>query len=752
MTQALTSPPPVEAARGYSVAILGNPNSGKTTLFNALTGYHQRVGNYPGVTVERKSGRLRGGHDETRIEIVDLPGLYSLSASSPDEAIALDVLLGDQPGHARPDAVVCVVDATNLSRHLFLVSQVMELGLPVVVALNMVDLAQRAGLRIDAPLLAHRLGVRVVPLVATRGRGLDALRGAIADAVRGPQPAEAPTVLGEAVRVTLDELAERVEADAAPAASVRARLLQALLHRGGIHEMRLVRRTPGLATTLCDARLRLTPDDATLAQYEARFRYAWIERVLDGVIDRTEGDSRSSRTDALDRLVTHPVAGSALFLLIMVVVFQSIYTWAGPLMDAISDGFSAVGAAVAAVLPEGALASLVVDGVVAGVGGVLVFLPQIMVLFLFLALLEDCGYMARAAMLAHRFMSPLGLSGKSFIPLLSSFACAIPGIMATRTIEQPRDRLVTMLIAPLMSCSARLPVYVLLIGAFIPATPLLGGVMNLQALVLLSMYLIGVVVAVIVAVVMRRVLGGGPTAPLLIELPSYKWPSARTVLYRVYEQAKAFVTQAGTIILAVTVIIWALGYYPRPESIAEAHEARRETLRIQSPAVTAPAADGETTEDPLAEAIAVVDREEAGAYLRQSWLGRMGHWIEPVVRPLGWDWRIGTAVIASFPAREVVVATMGTIYNLGAEQDEESADLKSTLQAAEWPDGSKVFTLPVALSIMVFFALCCQCGATLAVMKRETNSWRWPVFTFVYMTGLAYTAAWATYALASAWS
>jgi ferrous iron transport protein B len=473
------------------------------------------------------------------------------------------------------------------------------------------------------------------------------------------------------------------------------------------------------------------------------------------VVDRSRARAGSTRTDLADRWLTHPIVGTLVFLGIMMAVFQSIYAWAGPLMDAVSGAFGALGAAVAGSLPEGALTSLLVDGVIAGAGGVLVFLPQILVLFLFLALLEDCGYMARAAMLAHRFMSPLGLSGRSFIPLLSSFACAIPGIMATRTIEHPRDRLVTMLIAPLMSCSARLPVYTLLIGAFIPAIPLIGGTLNLQAVVLLSMYLLGVVVAVVVAMILRRTLGGGPSPPLLIELPSYKWPSIRTIVYRMYEQGRAFVLQAGTIILAVTMIIWALGYYPRPDAIADQHEARREAIRANPPAAAIAAAAPADSEaehaDPLAAALDVVDREEAGAYLRQSWLGRMGEWVEPAVRPLGWDWRIGTAVIASFPAREVVIATMGTIYNLGGDQDEESADLKSTLMAAEWPDGRKVFTLPVALSIMVFFALCCQCGGTLAVMKRETNSWRWPLFTFAYMTGLAYVAAWATYAIASAW-
>jgi ferrous iron transport protein B len=395
---------------------------------------------------------------------------------------------------------------------------------------------------------------------------------------------------------------------------------------------------------------------------------------------------------------------------------------------------------------------LLINGVSAGVGGVLVFLPQILILFLFIAILEDCGYMARAAFLLDRWMGKMGIGGKAFIPLLSSFACAVPGIMATRTIEDRRDRFVTILIAPLMSCSARLPVYVLLIGLFVPANPLLGGLLSLQAATLIAMYAVGVVVAVPIALLLKRTVFKGPAQSFLLELPTFKWPSAATVLHRMYEQGREFAVSAGTIIFAVAILVWALGYYPHPASIAADHDARRAAAQSEFDQSTAGAGassdEVERSRQRLDGALTDLDRSEAGTYLRQSLLGRMGHWIEPIVEPLGWDWRIGTAVIASFPAREVVIATMGTIYNLGEDQDETSAGLRRRLHEAKRPDGQPMFNLAVALSIMVFFALCCQCAATLATIRRETNSWRWPIVTFAYMTALAYVGALATYQIA----
>ena len=417
----------------------------------------------------------------------------------------------------------------------------------------------------------------------------------------------------------------------------------------------------------------------------------------------------------------------------MGVCFQAVYSWAGPFMDVIDTAFGWLGASVGELLPAGAFQSMLTDGIVAGVGAVLIFLPQILILFLFIAILEDCGYMARVAFLLDRWMGWVGLSGRSFVPLISSFACAIPGILATRTIEDRRSRYATMLIAPLMSCSARLPVYVLLISTFVPAQALLGGWLGLQGLVMLSLYALGVIVALVVAFILNRTILTGRAPSFLMELPSYKWPSIRTVFFRLYDQGKEFCISAGTIIFATTIIIWALGYYPRSAQIQQSHEQLRQEA--------ASMADEETRDARLSE----IDRLEAGANLRNSYLGRAGTWIEPVVVPLGWDWRIGTAAIASFPAREVVISTLGTLFNLGADTDETSVSLREKLKSAKTESGRHVFDLPVALSIMVFFALCCQCGATLAVIKRETRAWRWPVFTFVYMTGLAYVAALLTY-------
>ncbi len=729
------------APRVRSVALVGNPNTGKSTLFNVLTGYRQRVGNYPGTTVERRAGFLRSANGQAPIEVVDLPGAYSLAARAADEAIVLDVLLGRGGGDRRPDLIVSVVDAANLGRNLFLATQLLELGVSMVVALNMMDLAEASGVGINAAALAEELGVLVVPVVATKQIGIDALEKAISDSLDAPCSDHCPS-FPDCVCAELDGLRDSLARGGAGEHHRASRIeaMQTLLDPGGYHESRLVKRCGrGFAEELAERRLRIVSAGESVAEVEARVRYAWIDRVLQRVVTR-DRPRRRSRSEIADRLLTHRVFGLAIFLIMMGVCFQSVYAWAVPIMDGIDGLIGALGQFFTAVIPGGAVQSLVVNGVVAGVGAVLTFLPQILILFLFIAILEDCGYMARAAFLLDRWMGLFGLNGKSFIPLLSSFACAVPGIMSTRTIEDRRDRFVTILIAPLMSCSARLPVYVLLIGAFIPATPLLGGLVGLQAATLVAMYLVGAAVAIPVALILKRTVLKGPPQSFLMELPTYKWPSPRIVLYRMYEQGKAFCVSAGTLIFAVAIVIWALGYYPHPAAIAQAHQLERES-----------AVQASLSGEVLNTRLAAIDRNEAGEYLRQSFLGRMGLWIEPAVKPLGWDWRIGTAAIASFPAREVVVATMGTIYNLGGEQDETSTGLRATLRGATWPDGRPVYNVAVALSIMVFFALCCQCGATLATIKREMQSWAWPVLTFTYMTVLAYLAALATYQIAIRW-
>ena len=681
------------------VALLGNPNTGKSTLFTALAGIPTRVGNYPGVTVEEKRGRFsRAGK---QIELIDLPGIYSLVPRSPDEQVAMAVLEGRQEGSPSIDCLVVLADATSLERNCYLVSQALALDLPVVVALTLVDLAADRGITIDHAELAARLGCPVIPVIAPEREGLDELADAIAQAThRSPPPAPA-------------------------------------VQLGDIED----------------------PQGHSPAAVEAMARYRWIEQILDGVVTRS-ARAGWSLEERIDAVLTHRVAGTIVFVAVMLTVFTSIFWAAAPIMDLFSGAVDGVAAFLDERLPEGAIRSLLVDGVVAGVGGVVVFLPQIALLFLFVAVLEGCGYLARAAYLMDRLLVGVGLSGRSFIPLLSSFACAIPGIMATRTIENRRDRLLTILVAPLMSCSARLPVYVLLTAAFVPNTPVAGlSWLRLPAVVLASMYALGVVVAAAVAGILSQTIFRGPSQPFLMELPGWRWPQPMVVLERVREACWSFLSSAGTLIVAVSIVVWALASYPYNAASIEAditeHKAQ---LSAQLDAFAT--SDDEASrglQKQLTEELALLETDEGldaarrGAASRQSFLGQAGRLIEPVVRPLGWDWRIGCAAIASFPAREVVLGTLGVIYNLGEVdpgEEEGSNMLIRRMRAATW-DGTQrpVFTLPVALSIMVFFALCAQCASTLVVIGKETGSWVWPVVTFSYMTGLAWLGALLTYQL-----
>jgi ferrous iron transport protein B len=494
-----------------------------------------------------------------------------------------------------------------------------------------------------------------------------------------------------------------------------------------------------------EARSRLAAAGCSIPGVEPAVRYEWARRVLEGALHQPRR-FQVTLTDRVDRLLTHRLWGTLALAAVMVVVFQAVFVGAEPMMKGIDAGVKLAGGLIESQMAEGALQSLLVQGILGGVGSVLTFLPQIAILFLFLAVLEDCGYMARAAFLMDRLMVRVGLSGRSFIPLLSSFACAVPGIMATRVIENERDRLTTILVAPLMTCSARLPIYALLIAAFIPRRTYLGGLVNLQGLTLVGLYVLGIVAAIAVARVLKRTFLRGETPPFFMELPSYQWPSLRTVVFRVAERAYLFVRFAGTMILAVSVLVWAALYYPHDAAIAARYQADRQRLEARLDVLGPEAAERRQIAAELAE----VERKIAGAYQRESYLGRFGRLIEPVFRPLGWDWRIGSAVIASFPAREIVVATLGVVFNLGEEIEAETPEgttrLNAGLRAAAWDGTDKpLFTVPVAVSIMVFYALCAQCAATLAVIRRETNSWRWPALVLAYMTALAYLGAMASY-------
>ena len=746
-------------SRTVTVALIGNPNTGKSTLFSALCGVRQRVGNYPGVTVEKKIGRTT--LDGRQFAIVDLPGTYSLAPKSPDEMVAVDVLLGQREDVAPPDVVLVIVDASNLERNFYLLSQVLELGLPTVVAVNMVDVARRKGLTLDIARLRKQLQVPVVEVQANLRLGIAELKSAVADAVDSP-PEKVASPFPEAFQREVAALAQVAGGGTTKDTGRQPRYLleRMLLDVGGyLCNSPSAGVSPELLGEVVQARERLKAAGVPIPAVEALSRYEWAGRVLTGVVKRPV-QRPITWSDKLDRVLTHRVWGTLVFIAVMLIMFQAVYyvpdvTGANWGIDKLK---TLLAGGVARIIPDGALRSLLVTGVIEGVGGVIVFLPQIFTLFLFIAILEDCGYMARAAYLMDKLMSRIGLSGKSFIPLLSSFACAVPGVMATRVIENRRDRLVTILVAPLMSCSARLPVYALLIAAFVPDYAFGQGwyrVSWLQGLVMFAMYMVGIVAAIAVAWVLKRTLFRGDTPPFVMELPSYKLPGVWVVLHRMLEQGWSFVRRAGTLILAVSIIVWGLAYYPRNEArIDPALVSAERQLAAQLATIEAQLPEGdEAMQSPLAaqrdDVQAKLDHvrnEIEGTHLSNSFLGQMGHWIEPAVRPLGWDWRIGCAAIASFPAREVVVSTLGVIYNLGEGQDENPTELKATLQNATWPGTNrKVITLPVALSIMVFFALCAQCASTLAVIRRETGSWRWPLFTFLYMTGLAYVGAFVTY-------
>ena len=699
---------PAAPAQALRVAIIGNPNTGKTTLFNALTGLRQRVGNFAGVTVERVEGSFRTD-DGRKVTLLDLPGSYSLSAGSPDEQIALEVLMGKDTAHWEPDVVLVVVDAVHLERNLFLTGQVIELGIPVVVALNQFDVAEAEGIRIDVPELIHELGVPVIPTVAKRSEGLEPLKRALFTAASLPAPARR-FALPAAATDALAPLVSCLEAHGFEASTAQMEALR-LLGTG---------RTDGhlasiddLATAVATATSAMHDAGFKANRFESEVRYAWIAQVTTRTVTRKH-TGRRTLSDRIDAIALHRVWGPIVFLVLMAVVFQAVFSWATPLMDAIEGVIGVMGTAVGTVIPEGDLRSLVVDGVFAGVGSVLVFLPQIAILFTVIGLLEHSGYMSRAAFLMDRVMRRVGLHGKSFIPMLSGYACAVPGIMATRTIEDPKDRLATIMVVPLMSCSARLPVYTLLIGAFVPPIAVVPG-LNLQGVTMLVMYLLGTVAALGVAAIFKRTLLKGPVRPMILELPPYRWPSLKSLAVSVAQRCRLFVQRAGTVILSLSIVLWALATYPK--TVVD-------------------------TSKPVA-----AQQEQQ---LEQSILGRIGHGIEPLVRPLGYDWKIGVSIAASFAAREVFVSTMGTIYGVGDTSVGDQALREQLVAERNGVTGERAYTPLIAVGLMVFYVFALMCMSTIAVTVREAGGgrigWGWAALQFGYMLGLAYAGAWIVYA------
>ena len=604
-------------------ALVGNPNTGKTTLFNALTGLRQKVANYPGVTVEKKEGTGRDRHGN-EFRLIDLPGAYSLDAKSPDEEVTCAVLHGERADTPRPDAVICLIDASNLERHFYLATQVMELGLPTIIVLNKTDEAAERGITIAAKKLEERLGVPVVPMQANARVGMEQLQVALS---REEPP---------------------------------------------------------------------KPKWESMEGNDVAARYEKINALLEGTVARSEAE-RLTPTDRWDRVLVHPVWGWVILLGILAGLFLTIFSVATYPMDWINAGFGWLGEQVKASMAAGDLRSLITEGIIGGVGGVLIFLPQILILFFFIGLKENTGYLARVSFMMDRLMSGVGLSGKAFVPLLSSYACAIPGIMATRTMESARDRLITILVAPITSCSARLPVYLMLIALMLPI-----GNATQKALVLLGLYGLSILGVYAFAWVFNRTLEKTGETLMVLELPSYQSPSWREVLMQLLERGKIFLRRAGTVILGLSILLWALTTYPKSDS------------------------------------------ENASEQLAHSAAGRMGKAIEPVIAPLGYDWKMGVGLVASFAAREVFVSTMSIIY-LGEDATGEGNTVREKMAKEKRADGTPAYNVRTCLSLLVFYVFAMQCLSTVAVTRRETNSWRWPIFQVVYLTGFAYIAALATY-------
>ena len=645
------------------IALIGNPNAGKSTLFNSLTGLRIQTGNFPGTTVARKTGVLDLAGVEA--DLLDLPGMYSLDAATPDEQVSASVLLGETSSVKRPDAVLFLLDATNLDRNLFLLSQVVECELPTICALNMTDLAEKEGIHVDADKLAARLGCPVVPIVARDPQSTEPLREALAGFFQfGLESYPRPHKPSEEVRC-------------------------------------------GIGCQGCPFHGRFT----------------WSEQIASEVVT-SQHRAHSHTTDKLDEVLTHPIAGVLGFFGIIGFVFFLIFSIASVPMDLIDTIFGGLGGWVESVLPDNDFRSLLVDGIIGGVGGIVIFLPQICILFFFLALLEDTGYLARAAFVMDRLMRKVGLPGTAFVPMLSGHACAIPAIMATRVISDPRDRLATIMVVPLMSCSARLPVYTMIVALLFPNTP------GKAALLITGAYLLGIGAALLVAFLLKKSVLPGESKPLILELPSYKVPNLKNAFLHTGEKAGAFLKQAGTIILLISIGLWVLATYPKSEAPAEA-------LRLEQQAVANP----EQAESLLQNAHYLTDQHA----LANSFAGRLGHFIEPVVAPLGFDWQIGIGIISSFAAREVIVSTLSVVYGLGEDSSEDAPGLLNALERAKRVDGTPIFTTATCLSLLVFYVLAMQCLPTQAVTRQETGSWKWAAFQLAYMTVLAYTASLVTF-------
>jgi ferrous iron transport protein B len=725
MSQAASEPP--------LIAIVGNPNSGKTTLFNLLTGLKQKVANYPGVTVEKKIGECYSQHGK-KLRLIDLPGAYSLNARSPDEAVLRDVLLGRRADTPRPDRVVCVVDSANLERNLYMVSQVLELGLPTILVLNMIDVAVQREWRIDAAKLSDLLGVVVVQTQAVTGQGLIELKLALSREDLSPPKWQSAT-LPEGVRVALEQ--SRGPLCQTGAIHSRASLLEPLYLLSDHDPTHY-----GIADTQIGRIQELRRQmEASFPGWEDELvaeRYRSIEKLCEQVLKRPDQEIETITTK-IDRVLLHPVLGFVNLLLVLGLLFFLIFKVAEGPMGWIEAGFGQLGTWVEGLMSAGDLRDLIVNGVVPGVGGVVIFLPQILILFFFIGIMEDTGYMSRLAFIMDWAMSKVGLNGKSFLPFLSSYACAIPGVMAARTIDNPKDRLITILIAPLASCSARLPVYSLLIGVLFPVKEV--GALT-QAGIMLGLYALGTFGAFAFAWVFNKCVMKGSASPMILEMPSYKMPALKSILMHVWQRARMFLVRAGTIILGISILIWAASTFPR--SAEQTKEQRTLEQRIE---------ELSESKNDAAQAEAAAQKQKLNEIkaqnLENSFAGRAGRLIEPAIAPLGYDWKIGIGLIGSFAAREVFNSTMGVVYAVeGAEEDVNL--LRDKLAAERRPDGRMVYTPLVCISLLVFYVFAMQCVSTIAIVKRETGSWKWALFQLGYMTGTAYVLSLLIFQIGSA--
>jgi ferrous iron transport protein B len=724
-----TAPPRhVDLAPLPVVLLVGNPNVGKTSLYNHLARRNERVGNYPGVTVERRSAEmpLPSGR---RVQVSDVPGAYSLSARSSEEQIAVSAVLGwsDNP---RPDLVIVVIDAGQLVRNLYLALQLIELRVPMLVALNMVDEAgERAP---SAEALGQVLGVPCVATNARTGRGIGELMSAIDARLAAPGRATLHVPYPSALLRDADAVASALPVHWR--SSVERDRALALWALGSLEpDDELTGIAPELRARCADVMADAGAAERDVDREIIEARYHYLEEKLSALttpLSHGEQARGPSLTERIDRVLLHPAYGFAAFVAIMLVLFQSLFAWADPMMGVIEDVFSVAHSLLVERLPAGFFRDLLTNGLIDGVGNVVVFLPQILLLFLFIGLLEDSGYMARVAYLMDRALRAVGLHGRAFVPMMSGFACAVPAIMATRTMERRRDRLLTMLVVPLMSCSARLPVYTLIIGALFPPSAVFG-LLPVQGLLMVAMYLFSTIIALVAAAVLGRTLVRGRSVPLILELPPYRWPGIKSVLIMMWMRARSFLTEAGSVILAFTIVMWLLLSYPKTEApVTVEGVARTDQVARVGDGQGMPASDTEASNE--------------ASQLEHSYGGRLGKALEPALAPLGFDWKIGVGIVGAFAAREVFVSVMGLVYGLG-EIGDDAAPLRDRMRAEMRANGQPVYTPLVGLSLMVFFALACQCMSTLAVVRRETRSWRWPIFLFGYMTALAWVASFVIY-------